>query len=263
MKVLQVITFTLGAITSMHLHAIEVVDVDVELQLLVDISGSVNNTEYQLQMGGYKGAFESDSVKNAIINGGYGQIAVQLIMWSGSSQQQVMIDWTLIDSASASDAFAATIDTLTRPFSGLTAIGSAINYGSSQFITNNFSGLSQVIDVSGDGTNNSGMSPSSARDAAIASGVDKINGIVITSRQSVIDQYANEVVTGDNAFLLAPATFSDFQSAIETKIASEIQGVAPPGNLIVSIPEPNSSYLILIALALLYSKNLTSIKLRS
>ena len=225
--------------------AIEIVD--VELQLLIDISGSVNSSEYQLQMNGYKAAFESSNVQNAIINGTNGKIAVQLIMWSGSSQQEVMIDWTLVDSPTASNAFASSIDMLARPFSGMTAIGSAINYGYTHFENNGFQGLAQVMDVSGDGTNNSGMSPEDARDNAIAAGVDKINGIVITSNQNVIDEYENKVVAGNNAFLLAPATFDDFQSAIEVKIASEIEGVAPAGNVIVSIPEPSSIILFLTA----------------
>lgn len=233
--------------TSAIAKAIEVVD--VELQLLIDISGSVNTSEYQLQMNGYKAAFESNSVQNAIINGTNGKIAVQLIMWSGSSQQQVMIDWTLIDSPETSNAFASTIDTLARPFSGMTAIGEAINYGYTHFEDNGFQGLAQVIDVSGDGTNNSGMSPENARDIAINAGIDKINGIVITSNQNVIDEYANNVVAGDNAFLLAPATFDDFKSAIEDKIASEIEGVTPAGNVIVSIPEPNSILLFLTAMS--------------
>ena len=246
--------FLVLLLTSTTTKAIEVVD--VELQLLIDISGSVNSNEYQLQMNGYKAAFESNNVQNAIINGTNGKIAVQLIMWSGSSQQEVMIDWTLVDSSSASNAFASSIDMLARPFSGMTAIGSAINYGYTHFENNGFQGLAQVIDVSGDGTNNSGISPEDARDNAVDAGVDKINGIVITSNQNVIDEYEDNVVAGHNAFLLAPATFDDFRSAIEVKIAAEIQGVIPTNNVIVSVPEPNSIILFLTALIFtLYRKN--------
>lgn len=235
--------------TSYSSHAIDI-DVGVELQLLVDISGSVNTNEYNLQMDGYKAAFESDNVQNAI--DGSDGIAVQLIMWSGGNQQEIMIDWTLIDSGSSADSFAATIDTLVRPFWGMTSIGNAINFGYSEFENNGFSSLSQVIDVSGDGTNNSGSSTSAARDAAMAAGIDKINGIVITTDQAVIDQYTNEVVAGDNAFLLAPATFEDFQTAIETKITYEIQGLTPPGSLLTPIPEPSSIYLALLSFFILY-----------
>lgn len=210
--------------------------VDVELQLLIDISGSVNSQEYALQMDGYQAAFESSAVSDAIINGHLGKIAVQMIMWSGSNQQQVMIDWTLIDSVQASNDFASSIAALARPFAGMTAIGSAISYAYPQFDTNDFSGTTQVIDISGDGRRNSGIANDVARDAALAAGVDTINGIVITQDSRVVDQYADTVVAGETPFLLAPATFEDFQLAIENKIAAEIAGTTPQGA--VAIPEP-------------------------
>lgn len=249
MKNTIILFYTALLLSSMTLKAIEVVD--VELQLLIDISGSVNSSEYQLQMNGYKAAFESSDVQDAILNGTNGKLAVQLIMWSGSNQQEIMIDWTLIDSAASSNAFATSIETLARPFSGMTAIGSAINYGYTLFSQNDFQGLSQVIDVSGDGINNTGMAPEDARDIALNAGIDRVNGIVITSNQNVIDEYKDNVVAGEDAFLLAPATFEDFQSSIETKIISEIQGVTPIGNLIVTVPEPDSIVLFFIGFSLL------------
>lgn len=225
--------------------AIEVVD--VELQLLIDISGSVDSQEYDLQMQGYQAAFESDTVSNAIINGHLGKIAVQMIMWSGRNQQQVMIDWTLIDSVEASNNFAATIATLARPFAGMTAIGSAIAFSYPQFDSNDFQGTTQVIDISGDGTRNSGVANDLARDAALAAGVDTINGIVITQDSRVVDQYADSVVGGDTPFLLAPATFTDFQLAIENKIAAEIAGTTPPNAVPISEP----AHVSVLALSLL------------
>lgn len=221
--------------------------IDVELQLLIDISGSVNSQEYDLQMLGYKAAFESDTVQNAIINGTEGKIAVQMIMWSGANQQQVMIDWTLIDSGTSADAFAATIATIARPFSGWTAIGSAISFSYPQFDNNGYQGTTQIIDISGDGTNNQGISPESAAADAMTSGVDRINGVVITNSQAVINEYADNVVSGEGAFLLAPANFNDFQSAIENKIASEISNTVPT-NAVYSVPTPPTVWLFGIAI---------------
>ncbi len=220
--------------------------VDIELQLLVDISGSINSSEYDLQLQGYKAAFEGDKVKNAIINGTEGQIAVQLIMWSGKNQQEVMIDWSLIDSTQSSENFADQIGALARPFSGMTAIGSAIEYAYPLFESNGFSGFSQIIDISGDGTKNNGKSIAAAQTNALNSGVDTINGIVITTDQSVIDQYYNEVVGGDDPFLLAAADFAAFQESIENKIAAEISGTQPVN--IVSVPEPKTIYLLALFL---------------
>jgi len=226
--------------------------VDIELQLLVDISGSVNTSEYDLQMQGYQAAFESNRVQNAIINGTQGQIAVQLIMWSGSNQQEVMIDWTLIDSASTADDFADNIALLSRPFSGMTAIGSAIEYAYPLFENNGFSGFDQIIDISGDGTRNSGSSIQTANSNALNSGVDTINGIVITDDQQVIDQYYNKVIGGETPFLLAPADFDAFQDSIENKLVAEIEGSQPVNA--VSVPEPNTLHLLLSSAILLMFK---------
>lgn len=242
-KVLKCLPLIIAAYHS-QLHAIT--QVDVELQLLIDISGSVNSNEYYLQMQGYSDAFASDNVQNAILNGTEGQIAVQLIMWSGSSNQQVMIDWALVDSVESADNLATEIASIARPFSGWTAIGSAIEYAYPLMVNNDFAGTKQIIDISGDGTNNNGISPAQASAAAINAGVDTINGIVITENQNVIDQYAQDVVAGDTPFLLAPATFNDFQIAIEDKIVAEIEGSTPPNA--VAIPEPNSIALFLAAL---------------
>lgn len=215
-----------------------VTQVDIELQLLLDISGSINSSEYDLQLLGYQAAFESDNVQNAIINGSEGQIAVQLIMWSGPSQQSVMIDWTLVDSAASADSLAGDIAAIARPFSGMTAIGEAIEYAYPLFANNGFEGFEQIMDISGDGTNNSGVAPSIASDNAVSGGVDTINGIAITTDDRVVEQYLDEVINGEAPFLLAPGNFSDFQTAIENKIVSEIEGSRPVDA--ISVPEPGT-----------------------
>lgn len=220
--------------------------VDVELQLLIDISGSISTNEYNLQMQGYSGAFASETVQNAIISGTEGKIAVQMIMWSGSSNQQIMIDWTLIESVENLGDLSTAIANIARPFSGWTAIGSAIEFSYPLFLDNDFIGTKKIIDISGDGTNNSGVQPGSASTNATNNGIDTINGIVITESQAVIDQYAEEVIGGDTPFLLAPANFQDFQTAIENKIVAEIEG-SIPAKSIVKVPEPNSLILMIFA----------------
>ena len=236
-----------------------VTQVDIELQLLLDISGSISTSAYDLQLLGYQAAFESDNVQNAIIGGTQGQIAVQLIMWSGPNQQSVMIDWTLVDSTSSANTLASEIGTIARPFSGWTAIGEAIEYAYPLFASNGFEGFDQIIDVSGDGTNNSGIAPDIASANAITSGVDTINGIVITTNQAVVDQYLEEVIDGETPFLLAPANFDDFQTAIENKIVAEIAGTVPTDA--ISVPEPGSLALFAIpALFVCFRKRVGSIE---
>ena len=108
------------------------VPVDVELQLLLDVSGSISSSEYDLQMNGYAYSFREESVQNAILDqsdGSYGSIAVQTIMWSGGSQQSISTDWTLLDSASSIDAYADSLAAMNRPFSGTTYTAEALQFG--------------------------------------------------------------------------------------------------------------------------------------
>jgi len=207
--------------------------VDVELQLLIDVSGSVSNSEYNLQRDGYVAAFNSAAVQNAI---GTGSIAVQVIQWASS--QAVSIAWTEVTAVTASN-FATTLGAMTRN-NGLhccTGVGSAIDFGYHLFAGNNFEGTRLVMDVSGDGMENIGLNTAAARNAALGAGVDNINGLPIGG-QSLLTWYENNVIGGTNPFAILATDFGgNFQSAITQKLATEIGGGNP-------VPEPSTMILL-------------------
>ncbi|MEA5563955.1 DUF1194 domain-containing protein [Anabaena sp. UHCC 0399] len=207
--------------------------VDTELSLLVDVSGSVSTSEFNLQKQGYVDAFNNaDLFNNFISQGNTGKIAVNLIYWSGATQQQQSVGWTLIDSVEASQNFANAISATTRPFGGSTVIGSAIDFATPLIFNNDFDSTRQVIDVSGDGASNAATT-SAARDAALAAGVDAINGLVIGNSTSLFNFYNNNVKGGTGAFVLQANTFQDFAATVQQKLEIEIS--APPTT---SVPEP-------------------------
>ena len=212
--------------------AAHAVPVDLELQLLVDVSGSVSSSEFALQAQGYADAFRTAEVQDAIAGGEIGSIAVQLVFWSGSSQQAIGIDWVQLSSAADANSFADAILAASRPFSGGTFIGPAIDFGVTQF-ANNFEGTRNVIDVSGDGTS-SASATAASRDAALTAGIDTINGIAIGS-ETVRQFYEDNVIGGIGAFVLLASTFEDFDAAIRQKLFVEITGgneVPLPGAVI-------------------------------
>jgi len=134
------------AVSAAYMPAASAAPVKLELALLVDTSGSVNDQEYALQKGGYVNAFQSAAIHN-LIAGAAGGIAVTYIEWSGGSEQSQRVGWTHLTNAAESNAFAAAISGLVgRPFSGLTAPGSAINFAAPLFTNNNFEGGQTVND---------------------------------------------------------------------------------------------------------------------
>jgi len=211
------------------------VGVGLELLLLTDVSGSVDSTEYNLQKTGYVNAFNSATIQNAILNSQGGGIAVAYAEWSGASQQALKVNWTLIDSVASAQAFASALAGTTRSFSGQTAPGSALNWGTPLFNNNGFESLRQVIDVSGDGAENDGANTPTARNSALAAGVDAINGLPILGEAGLLAWYQNNIQGGAGSFTLAATSFTSFQTAIEQKLVREITG---------TVPEPISAALV-------------------
>lgn len=213
--------------------------VGLELLLLTDVSGSVDATEYNLQKTGYVNAFKSAAVQNAIA-ATPGGIAVYYGEWSGASQQAQKVGWTQITSAAEATAFANALAATTRSFSGLTAPGSALNWATPLFASNLFDSARQVIDVSGDGSQNDGANTAAARAAALAAGVDAINGLpILGSEAGLLAWYQNNIQGGAGSFAFAAANFQSFEAAIEQKLAREIRN---------DVPEPISAALVGIGL---------------
>lgn len=220
--------------------AAQAVPVTIELALLADVSGSVSAAEYSLQKNGYVNAFRDAGLHANIATLANG-IAVTYIEWSSNSQQSQLVNWFHITNAASANAFADLIDGSSRAFAGSTAVGSAIRYVTPQFATNGFEGARQIIDVSGDGADNdSAMSTASARDLALASGVDAINGLPILGETGLQNWYINNVMGGAGSFVMPAANFADFDAIVKLKIGAEI---------IRPVPEPASLALMLLGVA--------------
>jgi hypothetical protein len=252
-KLAAAVAIVVGSIGSAH-----ATPVALELALLVDVSGSVSATEYNLQKTGYVNAFQN-AVIQANIGTLTGGIAVTYIEWAGANTQAQLVGWTHVFDVATANAFAAAIAGTVRScnnaagFTCYTQPGNAINFATPLFgtetggVANGFESLRQVIDVSGDGvqngTNNAGEIPidtASARNTALAAGIDTINGLAILGDAGVQAFYQNNIVGGTNSFLQIANNFNDFEGAVISKIGREIIG---------TVPEPGSLALVGLALA--------------
>ena len=157
--------------------------VDLVLALAVDVSRSVDNEEAHLQRQGYIQAFRDPEVVAAIQTGMLGRIAVGYFEWAGVGNIAQVTDWTLIQDAAGASAFADSLE-MRPPVPMLwTSISGAIDFAVPWLERNDFEGTRKVIDISGDGPNNSGDLVVGARDRAIAAGIT-INGLPIMDQGS-------------------------------------------------------------------------------
>ena len=204
--------------------------VDLTLVLAVDASGSVDAYRFNLQKQGYADAFANPKVLQAIRSGPLQSIAVTMVQWTGPSLQADVIGWTQISDKESADEFSAMIRaTPRRLFGGGTSLSGAIDHSMRLLAQSPFEGSRRVIDVSGDGSNNSGRSPKLARDEAVAAGIG-INGLPILSVEPGLDRYYRDyVIGGPGSFVIAVDSFEQFADAILSKLVAEIAAV-PPSN---------------------------------
>lgn len=202
--------------------------VDLALVLAVDVSGSVSGERFELQRRGYAKAFSSPEVLAAIAAGQNHAILVTLVEWSGADHQQQTIGWTLIDGPETAAAFGSAVGEAPRAFADWTSISGAIDYAASLFASADAEPARKIIDVSGDGINNSGRDLAAARADALRAGLT-INGLAILWDYPTLDvYYRNNVIGGPGAFAVVAHDFNDFGAALLGKLVREIAAADRP-----------------------------------
>ena len=217
--------------------------VDLLLVLASDVSRSVTPEKFKLQRDGYAAAIANPRVLDAIKGGRNGRIAVLFLEWSGTTNQKVVIDWTIIDGEKAAQAFATRLLEEPRAFADRTSISSGIEAAMAELDKAPLESERQTIDVSGDGTNNAGREVSAVRDQALAKGI-VINGLVILSDSpmpwnpehtnppgGLAKYYRDNVTGGPGSFVMEAQNFGSFGDAILKKMIAEIAD-AGRGNVV-------------------------------
>jgi len=219
--------------------------VDLLLVLASDVSRSVDTRKFELQRQGYAEALSNPRVIDAIRSGPHGKIAICFVEWSGQTSQKVVIDWTIVGDAASARKISDQMLELPRTFADRTAISAGIDFAVSQLERAPFRAARRTIDVSGDGTNNSGRDVGQARDDALAKGIT-INGLVILSDSPLPwnpehtnppgglgEYYRKNVIGGGGAFVMVAENHDSFGQEIVKKLIAEIAWIEPPRPLIL------------------------------
>jgi len=206
--------------------------VDLELVLLADASGSIDDAEILFQRQGYASAITSPAILAAIANGFDRRIAVTYVEWGMVGSQEVVVPWTIVDGPESAQAFADALMTTPRLAFGRNAIGEALIAAYTLIESNDISGHRRVIDFSGDSANNwGGISIADARATALQADIT-INGLAILCRDcsgrpvsyDLEEAFARQIVGGPGSFVVTADGRDSFADAVRKKLLLEIAG---------------------------------------
>jgi hypothetical protein len=218
--------------------------VDLALALVSDVSRSIDDGEYKLEKDGYVTALTDPQVLAAIAEGEHHAIAIAYAEFAGAGEMRSVLDWTVLRDAASAGEFARKLAAAPRSFFGRTAIGDAIAFGQKLHAATSFGDVRQVIDICGDGINNSGQTITEARDAAVAAGMT-VNGLTIINEHAppylwahthppggLTKYYRDNVIGGPGAFVVEVHDFAAFGKALTRKLLQEIAWRGPASLLV-------------------------------
>ena len=191
---------------------------DTALILTIDVSNSIDPAEYKLQTDGLADALRNPEIVEAMVRQ---EATLAVVQQSGEERQELSIPWTRIRTSLDAARLADQAQLMPRAFVlSDTAPAEAI-----LFSMNLFSQVPdckyKVIDVSGDGTHNSGSETSQARNTAERAGIT-INGIAIESMGLAITGFFKQAIITRNGFVITARTHREYPDAIRRKILREL-----------------------------------------
>lgn len=206
----------------------------------LDVSGSVDDREYALQMGGLAGALDHPEVRAALLQMPQLPVWLAVYDWSGPEDIRVILPWTEISGAPVLDRIVATLEQRPRvPGAPQTAVGAALVFGGT-LLAQQGDCPRLTLDLTGDGLNNSGARP---RDVRLPPFVT-VNALVIGAEKDpswdggepgmaeLSAWFRAEVIRGPDAFVEVALGFEDFEAAMVRKLLKELEGMrigAGPG----------------------------------
>lgn len=202
---------------------------DANIVTGLDVSGSIEAQETQIQIEGMAMAIRSPEVLAAIRRGNHGRVGFAVFVWANGNYP-VFASWRLI--GSPEDALAASKEVESRLYAilrsdvavklgKLTDLSSAIEYGGRMLLTAPYITDHTILNIVGNGLDNVAEGPQQARDKLVAQGAT-INGVVLGHDRGVLEYFRREVIGGPTAFVLAANDRDRLVEVLERKFVTEI-----------------------------------------
>ncbi|WP_170475880.1 DUF1194 domain-containing protein [Ruegeria arenilitoris] len=207
------------------------------LVLGLDVSGSVDGSEYRLQLNGLAAAMRRPEVMQLILSNPEAPVRLAVFEWSEPRHQRVLIEWTTVQSPDDILKIAQTLEASPRSNAPLgTAVGSAMLFGAN-LLADQGNCWKRTLDLSGDGKHNLGPHPREVKSALQTAGIT-INGLVVGADDpnngdkryvqvgELSAYYKTWVILGPNAFIEVALGFDDYEAAMTRKLIRELEGLS-------------------------------------
>ena len=205
------------------------------LAIGMDVSASIDETEYRLQRQGMAGALLSPRVQSLLFASEEHWVAIAVYEWSADRfREHNLVDWTALRGPDDLARVAQSI--LTAPEADTlyaTALGWAVVHGW-KLHRRVPDCRRHTLDISGDGRNNHSYPPKTAYREFPFDGMT-VNGLAILGEDpDIFDYFVTEVIRGPGAFVEVANGYADFEAAMRRKLERELEGpvigmLAPEG----------------------------------
>lgn len=218
--------------------------VDLALVLAVDCSGSVDKSEFSLQIEGITLSLRDKDVQAAIVAGPHQRIAVNVMLWAGADEPKRKTGWHELSSPEDIEALAAEVSRFAFVEGAGTGLGAAIAEAVAMLEESGITATRQVIDVSGDGRESWTFEDPRMFlpqvKAMLRYRTITVNGLAISNNEADLpDYYRDNVINGPGAFVIETKTYEDFATAMHIKLLRELQqdvaAIHPPATQVIDL----------------------------
>jgi hypothetical protein len=204
------------------------------LALGLDVSASIDNGEYDLQMKGLAKAFLAKEVQRAFLAVPGAPVRLHVYIWASQGGPLTILPWTEIEDVTDLIEVADVLNSQNRQrFSSNTALGEAIKFGRTALKTQNEC-WRLTLDISGDGKSNTGVKPRDLRLTSSLTGIT-INALAVGQEYTfllgakdrdnadLVDYFETNVIRGPDAFVEVAIGFRVFEEAMKRKLLKELK----------------------------------------